>query len=117
MLSRQFAWNVVLGDHEIDHWSIVVAEVQQHARKRAMWVVRVHTLRYNCESNLNMHCAHRRYSLTLICAMKVSRSAYHSAYKYCAIARLDRHARRASARFRQDTRARFGAYESWKHPL
>ena len=58
MLSRECAWDVVLGDHQIDHWSIVVAEVQQHARKRAMWVVRVHTLRYNCESNLNMHCAH-----------------------------------------------------------
>ena len=75
MVSRECAWDVVLGDHQIDHWSIVVAEVQQHARKRAMWVVRVHTLRYNCESNLNMHCAHRRYSLTLICAMAVRRSA------------------------------------------
>ena len=48
-------------------------------------------------------------SRTLMCVW----SEYHSAYKYCAIARLDRHARRASARFRQDTRARFGAYESW----
>ena len=48
MLSRECAWDVELEDHEIDHWSIVVAEVQQHARKRAMWVVRVHTLRYNC---------------------------------------------------------------------
>ena len=75
MLSRECAWDVVLGDHQIDHWSIVVADVQQHARKRAMWVVRVHTLRYNCESNLNMHCAHRRDSLTLICAMTARRSA------------------------------------------
>ena len=40
MLSRECAWDVELEDHEIDHWSIVVAEVQQHARKRAMWVVR-----------------------------------------------------------------------------
>ena len=58
MLSRQFAWDVVQEDHQIDHWSIVVADVQQHARKRTMWLVRVHTLRYSCESYLNMHCAH-----------------------------------------------------------
>ena len=45
-------------DHEIDHWSIVVADVQQHARNRTMSVVRVHTLRYSCKSCLNMHCAH-----------------------------------------------------------
>ena len=58
MLSRECAWDVELEDHEIDHWSIVVAEAQQHAHTRTRWVVRVHTLRYNCESNLNMHCAH-----------------------------------------------------------
>ena len=63
MLSRECAWDVVQEDHQIDHWSIVVADVKQHARKRTIWVVRVHTLRYNCESNLNMHCAHRRDSL------------------------------------------------------
>ena len=45
MLSRQFAWDVVPGHHQIDHWSIVVADVKQHARKRTIWVVRVHTLR------------------------------------------------------------------------
>ena len=45
MLSRQFAWDVVPGDHQIDHWSIVVADVKQLARKRTIWVVRVHTLR------------------------------------------------------------------------
>ena len=58
MLSRERAWDVVLEDHEIDHWSIVVADVQKHARKRTIWVVRVHTLRYSCKSCLNMHCAH-----------------------------------------------------------
>ena len=58
MLSRECAWDVELEDHEIDHWSIVAADVQQHARKRTMWVVRVHTLRYSWESYLNMHCAH-----------------------------------------------------------
>ena len=45
MLSRQFAWDVVQEDHQIDRWSIVVADVKQHARKRTIWVVRVHTLR------------------------------------------------------------------------
>ena len=58
MLSRQFAWDVVQEDNQIDHWSIVVADVQQHARNLTMWVVRVHTLRYSCKSCLNMHCAH-----------------------------------------------------------
>ena len=38
-------WDVVQEDHQIDHWSIVVADVKQHARKRTIWVVRVHTLR------------------------------------------------------------------------
>ena len=43
-------WRVRMGrvvqeDHQIDHWSIVVADVKQHARKRTIWVVRVHTLR------------------------------------------------------------------------
>ena len=75
MLSRDCAWDVELEDHEIDHWSIVVAEAQQHARTRTRWVVRVHTLRYNCESVLNMHCAHRRDSLALICAITARRSA------------------------------------------
>ena len=75
MLSRECAWDVELEDHEIDHRSIVVADVQQHAHTRTWWVVRVHTLRYTCESNLNMHCAHRRDSLTLICAMTARRSA------------------------------------------
>ena len=45
MLSRECAWDVELEDHGIDHWSIVVADVKQHARKRTIWVVRVHTLR------------------------------------------------------------------------
>ena len=45
MLSRECAWDVVQEDHQIDHWSIVVADVKQHARKRTIWVVRVHTLR------------------------------------------------------------------------
>ena len=58
MLSRERAWDVVLEDHEIDHWSIVAADVQQHARNRTMSVVRVHTLRYSCKSCLNMYCAH-----------------------------------------------------------
>ena len=58
MLSRERARDVVLEDHEIDHWSIVVADVQQHARNRTISVVRVHTLRYSCKSCLNMHCAH-----------------------------------------------------------
>ena len=58
MLSRERAWDVVLADHEIDHWSIVVADVQKHARNRTISVVRVHTLRYSCKSCLNMHCAH-----------------------------------------------------------
>ena len=59
MLSRECAWDVELEDHEIDHWSIVVADVKQHARKRTISVVvRVHTLRYSCKSCLNMHCAH-----------------------------------------------------------
>ena len=49
---------VVQEDHQIDHWSIVVADVQKHARKRTISVVRVHTLRYSCKSCLNMHCAH-----------------------------------------------------------
>ena len=55
------------------------------------------------------HCLHS--------GVDAIRATTPSANTYCAIARLDRHARRASARFRQDTRARFGAYESWKHPL
>ena len=75
MLSRECAWDVELEDHEIDHWSIVVADVQQHVHTRTWWVVRVHTLRYNCESNLNMHCAHQRDSLALICAITARRSA------------------------------------------
>ena len=58
MLSRERAWDVVLEDHEIDHWSIVAADVQKHARNRTISVVRVHTLRYSCKSGLNMHCAH-----------------------------------------------------------
>ena len=58
MLSRERAWDVVLEDHEIDHWSIVAADVQKHARNRTISVVRVHTLRYSCKSCLNMHCAH-----------------------------------------------------------
>ena len=58
MLSRECAWDVELEDHEIDHWSIVVAELQQHAHNRTISVVRVHTLRYSCKSCLNMHCAH-----------------------------------------------------------
>ena len=58
MLSRERAWDVVLEDHEIDHWSIVAADVQKHARKRTISVVRVHTLRYSCKSCLSMHCAH-----------------------------------------------------------
>ena len=58
MLSRERAWDVVLEDHEIDHWSIVVADVQKHACNRTISVVRVHTLRYSCKSCLNMHCAH-----------------------------------------------------------
>ena len=58
MLSRERAWDVVLEDHEIDYWSIVVADVQKHARNRTISVVRVHTLRYSCKSCLNMHCAH-----------------------------------------------------------
>ena len=58
MLSRECAWDVELEDHEIDHWSIVVADVQKHARNRTTSVVRVHTLRYSCKSCLNMHCAH-----------------------------------------------------------
>ena len=37
--------DVVQEDHQIDHWSIVLADVKQHARKRTIWVVRVHTLR------------------------------------------------------------------------
>ena len=45
MLSGQFAWDVVPREHQIDHWFIVVADVKQHARKRTIWVVRVHTLR------------------------------------------------------------------------
>ena len=77
MLSRECALDVELEDHEIDDWSIVVADIQQHARKRAMWVVRVHTLRYSCMSCLNMHCAHRRYSLALLCVVTVRRSAYY----------------------------------------
>ena len=62
MLSRECAWDVELEDHEIDHWSIVVADVQQHARKRTTWVVRVRTLRYSCESFLFEHA---------LCALKV----------------------------------------------
>ena len=38
MLSRECAWDVELEDHEIDHWSIVAAEVQQHAHTRTIWV-------------------------------------------------------------------------------
>ena len=77
MLSRECAWNVVQEDHQIDHWSIVVADVKQHARKRTICVVRVRTLRYSCESCLSMHCAHRRYSLALLCAVTVRRSAHY----------------------------------------
>ena len=58
MLSRERAWDVVLEDHEIDHWSIVVADVQKHARNHTISVVRVRTVRYSCESCLSMHCAH-----------------------------------------------------------
>ena len=71
------ALDVVLEDHQIDHRSIIIAVVQQHARTRTWWVVRVCTLRWGWESCLNMNCAHRGYSFTLIRAIQVSRSAHN----------------------------------------
>ena len=62
MLSRERAWDVVLEDHEIDHWSIVAADVQKHARKRTISVVTVHTL---IEVQLQVLFEHA------LCALKV----------------------------------------------